>query len=388
MNILFNLIPIRSGGGMQVAANFLEIIIDNNGLGNTWLILVSEGSEIERLLQKKNFKRFYAVPSNFIKRSWFEFFEVPKIIAKHNIDIVYSYGPGLPKQRIPSVTRSAYSNLYFPEINFWGNWNFVNRWKFRLKDKFRLSRTLNADGLVFENKKMQERAISLFGYSKHNTLFIYPSVSAFNQKEISTDSLPQKYLTLRNNTYNLLMLTSWHRNKNIDIVPDILKAYLDKYNDNSIRFIITVDPKHPYSIQLMARAMAMGVAENIILFGRVPVTEVRNIYKATDAVLLLSLLECFSSNIIESWTYKRPLIISDEEWSNAICEDATLYVPRDDSSAIADAIANLKNDPSLADQFIAKGIEQLKKYNTPIAKVKKQLDFLEKIYNQYASQTS
>ena len=379
MNILLNLIPVRSGGGMQVATNFVRTVVDHDNFGHQWRFLVALGSEVEQLVTTIAPDHFKSVSGSFGKRFYREFFEVPRWIEEWNIDLVFSFGPGLLRTPVCSVTRSTYGNLYFPEIDFWSNWSLPRRTFYRFKDKFRLASTLRADALVFENQAMRQRSISLFGYTEDNTLFIKPSVSDFSIYE--NTPVPERYQSIKD--FSVLLLTGWHKNKNIDLVPDILAALRDSDAEifHKTTFVITVDATHPYSRQLMDRAERLGVADRINLFGRVPVNEIPHIYGMVDAVMLLSRLECFSSNIVESWHFRRPLLISDEEWSRSICGDrSVVFVPLDNVAEIAARLGVIISDRAARAGLVENGTRELATYNAPYDKVAKQVTFLERIF--------
>ncbi|MBB5396048.1 glycosyltransferase [Mucilaginibacter sp. AK015] len=383
MNILLNLIPVTFGGGLQVAANFIDTVIDHNGYGHNWWIMVAKGDELSNILRRRNYKNTIEVDNSPLKRMWFEKFKINDIIQNNKIDIMYSYGPGIPQDTIPTVVRSAYSNLYYPEIDFWGNWPLKKRIIAKVKDKYRLATTLKADALIFENKGMRSRAIKNFGYNSNNTFFIKPSVSQFNSGEIDKKKIPEKFKGIPADNFNIVMLTAWHKNKNIDLVPYILKELKDE-GVTDVNYLISVEADHPYSHTLMAKAKEFGVETNIYLLGRVKVDEVKYLYAVSSASMLLSKLECFSSNIIEAWTYQKPLLLADEEWARSICEDAVIYVDRDDAQQIADKIRQLKTVKGTYKTIVDNGLTQIKTYNTPEQKVIKQIKFLEFVYRNFA----
>ena len=62
--------------------------------------------------------------------------------------------------------------------------------------------------------------------------------------------------------------------------------------------------------------------------GQINHYELKNLYKNIDYVFLLSQLESFSNNIIESWYFRKLLIVSNEEWSRSICKEGACYVER------------------------------------------------------------
>jgi len=381
MNILLNLISIKSGGGQQVVSNFINTLLSNNYFGHSFVFIVTEETYIKELL--KNEKNIIIVPSNFILRYIYENYLIREIVKynDYDIDIIYSlFGTTLKIKKIPSVVGCAFSNIFYPEINFWTSQNYLDLLIKKYIDYYRKRKTLNADAIVFENESMRQRAISLFKYPHEKTIFIRPSVSFHLNTSKDLITIKEKCSKLPKG-YNLLMLTGWHKNKNIEIVPfilRILKSYASDFN-----FIITVSLNHPQSIGLFDEAKRQEVENNIYFFDSIEPYEVETLINSVDAVVLLSLLESFSNNIIEAWAYKKPLIISDKEWSRSICNDAALYVDRINPQDIADKINLLRNNISYSEILVKNGIEELKKYPTPIEKVNLQINFLYKVLVDY-----
>src|SRR5690606_28839867 len=125
----------------------------------------------------------------------------------------------------------------------------------------------------------------------------------FKDSAIS-DSFNSRLNRIINNNFKILILSGWHKNKNIEIVPDIL-YHLNKKGIKDINFIITVSPNHPESIKLSNKANELNVKDKIIYFDSVNPDEVYHLLEKIDAIILMSLLESFSNNIIEAWYFKK-----------------------------------------------------------------------------------
>jgi hypothetical protein len=125
-----------------------------NGLN----IYVGEGSELHTLTRRFfPTERILAIPYSYKKRI-LNFRLLQAYVRNNSIDIVYNYAPVLPVKGVPQVVRSVYSNLYFPEIDFWKDYSVFQRIKKSLIDKMRLKGTFKADGLIFENESIGEIA--------------------------------------------------------------------------------------------------------------------------------------------------------------------------------------------------------------------------------------
>ena len=118
MKILINLIPIKKGGGQQVALNFIENIVFIKGFNKT-TFLCTKNTSVEKLLIKKELD-YIAINNSMFSRLIFNLFNLGKIIAKKKINIIYTlFGPTLTSNKTFNIVGSAYSNIYFPEIDFW-----------------------------------------------------------------------------------------------------------------------------------------------------------------------------------------------------------------------------------------------------------------------------
>jgi glycosyltransferase involved in cell wall biosynthesis len=376
MRVLINLYPVQSGGGQQVASNFIRLIAKQS-FGHQWFVFVGQGSELH--IQAKNIledKFILYVTYSYLNRLIIKPV-IKSFIETNKIDLIYNFAPVLPVNGVKQVVRSVYSNLYFPEIDFWENYGTLKKIQKRIIDKFRLKGTLKADGLIFENRAMEQRSHQLFNYSPNKTVYISPSITSFD--ESLTD---EKYEFIKEGSFKILYLTSWYKNKNITILP--LVALELKKRNLICQFVLTLNPQDTYIDKCLVNSIRKyNVNDFFIFIDKVNSEHVHQVIKNSNAMILLSKLECFSSNIIEAFTFKKPLIISNEFWAKETCKDAAIYVDRNNELKIADAIAKIINDQNLVHSMVEKGLSIIEEFNSPFEKIKKQVEFLEMIYNEH-----
>jgi glycosyltransferase involved in cell wall biosynthesis len=274
-------------------------------------------------------------------------------LKNNNIQTIYSYfGFGLFGVNVRQIVGSADSNLYFPEINFWKSektYEKAIRW---LIDKYRIFGLKIAAGVIFENKAMYERAEQLFGIEKK--VLILPSIDVPRFDE-------ELQIQSENNKPKVLLLCGWQRNKNILLIPKV--AHKLRSWGVEVEFILTVArDDSSCSSEFFSQVKKWDVADLINCIGQVKKAQLPSLYKTVDLVLLLSLLESFSNNIIESWLYGRPLLVADELWSRALCADAAYYVQRDEVDKIAEAITNICTQQPVRELLISNGKRELSKY--------------------------
>ncbi|WP_327018706.1 glycosyltransferase [Croceibacter atlanticus] len=375
MNLIVNLIPIKKGGGQQVASNFINQSLKNKN--HNILFLVTSETYCHTLLKDLD-ADFISINNSISSRIFFQYFKLPFIIKRNKTDVLYTmFGPGLNFKNIISITGCAYSNIFYPEIDFWSDYSFKQRIKLKLIDYYRLKTTLASDAIIFENRSMQERSIKLYNFPKERTKLILPSISDY--KFENNDSFVKSLNSINSNNFNILLLTGWHKNKNIEIVPLILYE-IQKQGRYDISFVITVHINHPDSVKLYNEAVKLKVDKNIVFLGSVEPHNIPNLFQKIQAVGLFSLLESFSNNIIESWYFKKPLFISNEEWSKSICNEAAIYVQRDDPKDISNKILEFLDDNSFKKNLKKQIENELLKYPDPREKVIQQFEFIEEIY--------
>lgn len=378
MKILINLSALKKGGGQNVGLNFLQGLYETNNDKHSYFFLVVENSVIHQFLKEKKQDNILITCASPIKRVFRELVVFPNIFKQLKIDIIYTYfGYGLFRGKTPQVCGVAVSNIFFPEIKFWQG-NFLKIFLKKLIDKYRLYGIKKASALIFENKTMEDRSHSLFYISPKKTIYIPPSFSPnFEQEELIISEL-------NNNAVKLLLLCGWQLNKNIMKIPEI--AYHLKKRNNNFQFIITA-PKDNSKIhkEFLLLIKQYEVHDMISIIGLVKKQQLKSLYDQIDFVLLMSKLESFSNNIIEAWHFKKPLMISNEEWAYSICKNAAYYLNRESAKEVADSIQDLKSNSIKQNELTEEGLKQIRNYPSITEKTRREISFIEKIFNELKS---
>lgn len=356
-----------------MAMNFLYSFHVKQLVELKFFFLVAKNSEPHIYLQKIEYPCFCAVPRNPVARILFEIFRSSSIFKKNNIDVIYSYfGFGIYNRKIPQISGSADSNIYFPEIDFWKEFSGFARLKKALIDRYRIWGIKRSNAVVFENSALELRARELFGIKKSTV--ITPSIN-FNFKSIPL-SIPVEC----NKIPKGLFLCGWHPNKNFMIIPKL--AYELKKRGVTFHFLITapLDDSTQHR-QFMIDVSKYEVRNMVSVIGQVKKEQLQSLYEQIDMVFLLSRLESFSNNIIESWYFKKPLIITDATWSRSICgEDSAIYVERNSVVDIVDKIILLLSDSNHNKKVVLNGFEKIKEYPSIEERINEELDFLRYVH--------
>ena len=359
MNILLNFIPLKQGGGVQVGLDFLNQA-KLFGTEHQWYVVATEGTPFVNYNYSSNLHLSKVIPNNLWSRLFFEYIECKFLIKKTKTSVIYTqFGPIWPGSTKPNIAGCAYSNLMYPEINFWGKLSFFNQIKRKIIDYFRVRRMLDADYIIYETQDLAKRAIDIYNISKNRVHFVRPSVSSLINPHNKDLELKLPYIP---NGFRILLLSHYREHKNFEILPLVSKILKTQYQVNNVIFILTLNNDKNLA-NILNLAKKLKVTDNIVNIGSVDYDSCSGVYQACNAVILPSLLESFSNSIAEAWVMKKPLLISDLDWAHSICQDAAIYIKHDNEDDIALQIYNLINNKYDTNNLIHNGLQELHKYS-------------------------
>lgn len=378
MKILLNFSTLKKGGGQNVALNFIKSFFEGNMNKklDDYYFLVVKDTAIHKLLVKNNTSKILFSPNNPLKRLLYESIYLNRFLKRNNIDIIYTYfGYAHVSIRFIQITGSVDSNIYYPEIDFWKGYNFITRFKKHIIDSYRKYGLKKSHGIIFENPELERRYKVLFNANKP-TITILPSVS------LADINIEYKLPEINERAFKGLFLCGWHLNKNIMLIPKIAK----EFQDNSIPFHFILTAPEDYSLlhkEFITLCKTYKVENMISIVGSVRKEQLKSLYQQMDYVFLLSKLESFSNNIIESYFFRKPLVIADEPWARQLCKDAAIYVDREDPKSICNEVMKIIDNNNELEKLLEKGDENLKDYPTVTIKTMQELEFVKYVYEKY-----
>ncbi|MDP3979380.1 MAG: glycosyltransferase [Pseudomonas sp.] len=367
--IIINFSKLKKGGGQNVALNFLY------GVGfykrADLVFFVAKDSEAHKYLQRVGSWDYYVFPNNPIfcglYELWFSLFNLRKI----NANVIYTYFgySFFLFADVPQVTGAADSNLFFPEVDFWKGEAPFRRFIKAFIDKYRVLGLKNSSAVIFENPELLARAQCLYGVRYAS--YIKPSIV----KHVEGDGGAEFFRLRKSGAINLLLLCGWQRNKGILIIPYLLR--LARERNINLNVILTAGEANcSVGYEFVAQLKKFNIADCVKIVAPVRKADLASVYNSVDMVLLLSKLESFSNNIIESWTYKVPLVVADEFWAKAICKEAAVYVDRDSPQDILEKISLLHSDQVYRDSIVDFGCDELTSYPSIEERIDQELGYV------------
>lgn len=347
---IINLLPIKTGGGLQNTLSFVSSMADCG-----YVFLVNKNSLLQSLCESKGFN-YIAVDNSLLSRLIFEI-KVRFLFPRNTVCFTY-FGPPLLGSLgfFYNINGCAYSNLLHSEIDFWGWCKPIEKIKRHLIDAYRRKMLLLTDEVILETDLLLKRAKidSGFKNKKLHVVKMSPSHLVTSDTHLDTD----KYTFLASNTFkNILYISGAHPNKRLHLLPEL--ALNLKKNGLKYRFILTL-PECDYSRGLYRLFIELGVEEYYLNIGPVAPKDVSSLVYHSFAMINLALLESFSNNVVEAWALNKPILIPKEEWAQASCEDAACYVKLSDINSFVAKIIELE-DENFYKEMIEKGRLMLSK---------------------------
>ncbi len=375
MNILINLSTLKAGGGQNVVLNFVSYLIDHPEITYDHLFFsVAKGSVIHQRLSNSLYKDDLILCStNPIIRIINEILFSPGYCKRKGIDVIYSYfGWGFYPKKYPQITGCAASNLYYPEIDFWEHYHGIGRLKKKIIDRFRVLGLKRSNGIIFETDLLEKKFHEIFGFNAL-TRVIKPSIAIIQE---TTTPIQLKVQDRKCG----LFLCGWQLNKNILLIPEIA-AELKRRNIEFVFIITAAKNKSQECCMFFDKVERFQVHNYIQTIGTVNKGQLSSLYRQIDLVFLLSKLESFSNNIIEAWTFGKPLVISDASWARDICKGGAIYVNRDSVTQIADVIQFYINGYDYS-EVVKQGQDVLATYPSIAQRTQQELSFIKEVYEE------
>ncbi|QRG82646.1 glycosyltransferase [Vibrio diabolicus] len=321
--VLINATNLHVGGGVQVAASFIDELSK---------VRLHDQVELTVLCSSK-------VNENLSSTTDIGAFDSFKVI-----DI---YGYKSPNKEVLSLflgfhtVFTVFGPIYFqldcnhhvcgfaqPWICFGNNKTFgLLPVKERLlsKLKFFLQKVYfrKADSLVVEtisvkeslhNKSIYNKPIYVVDNCVSSTLPKLELVDAINEKrEITLGFIGRPYA-----------------HKNLKILNEV-SDLLEKISNTKYRFLFTLNEGE-------MKSLGFDTRENFSTLGALSIEECSRFYESIDGLIFPSLLECFSASPLEAMHFGKPVFCSNLDFVSSICKDNVFYFDPWDALSIANTV--------------------------------------------------
>ncbi len=205
--------------------------------------------------------------------------------------------------------------------------------------------------LKYENTDSRKICVVYFGFN----------FSKYSNTSISVEHLTKKYNL---NEKYILFVGNIKPHKNLYNLLKALKIILEKGIELKLivageyKKLITVDNR---SVELLEKNSSLK--QNVIFTGFVEKDELVLLYKNASCLVFPSFYEGFGIPPLEAMACGCPVIASGEASLSEVCGDSVLYINPNSAEDIAEKTAALISDTNLANQLIAKGEQNIKRFS-------------------------
>lgn len=337
--ILINAANLHTGGGVQVAASFInELLADGTLVPHGLDITVFASKEVMSNLNPEAAEntgiRLVAVDVYGLKRA-------PEHIRSmfHGFDLCFTiFGPmyfdvrckkhlcGFAQAWIAYPRNSAYQVLP-PLRRLRARFKFFVQWLFFKR----------ADHFVVELEHVRD-ALDRRGYPRDRISVVPNCASSLYREESRWRPLGGEVLF---DTPGIVLgfLGRGYSHKNLAILKEVSRLLQDRHK-LPCNFLFTLDKAE------MAEHGFDGV-ENFKSVGPIDIAQCPSFYQRIDGLVFPSLLECFSATPIEAMMMRKPVFASDLPFVRDVCGEHAHYFQPRDATNIARSIAHGFSKPEL-----------------------------------------
>lgn len=320
-----------------------------------YLITVPAGLSYETHDGKKNVLVIKIKPASLLKRPYYDFLVLPKLAKNFNPDVIVGLGNlGLLKPPCKQAFLFHQTQLVYPLEHYKKKlYGYRVRCKiFLLKKSIRKS--LRYTQIVFcQTPVAKERFSKTFKFPSNQIKIMPNAVSEF--VKVPEAEIIRPEIFEHNNYFNLFFIASYYPHKNLEILIKIFKEHREKLH--GVRCIITISGEqyHKKAQKLLDDVEKNNLQDYIVNVGPLEQEELAGYYCNSDALFFPTLLESFSAAYIEAMHFGVPILTSDLDFAQYICDGTAVYFDPWNPENIVEKILLVKNNPQLREELIAKG---------------------------------
>lgn len=326
--ICVNAANLHNGGGIQVAASLIDEL--SNLITDKFEISVLASNEVYT-----NIKQMGVNTSVFGKFKNFNTYGLNALVPKNSketegYDLVFTvFGPDYNFfSRSLRVTGFAQAWILYPDNETYQSYSLLGKLKSRLKFYLQALFFKRSAALVVELDHVRN-GLGNRGFELNKIHVVRNCISNIYFQPERWGRLVVKKHPGR---FCLGFIGRDYPHKNTNILPVIKDRLFESYG-------VEVDFYVTFSDDEWA-AKSQFFKSKIKNVGVLNVAECPAFYKAMDAVIFPSLLECFSATPLESLVMERPLFASDRDFVRDICGEYAYYFDPVDPDSAAEVICS------------------------------------------------
>lgn len=376
MKILINTASTLKGGGVQVAASFIEECKEYKE--HEYFVILSKSLEklIDQRLFPANFSfrtiEYRPATRVFSFKSHDSFFK--RIEKEFNPDAVFTTtGPAYWRPKVPHVIGYNLPHHIYPESPYLAGLSYYRRLRWigkKIVAKYFFAR--DADAICVQTDDVNERVRRFLKKSA-----VYTVSNTVNTAYLKSPATSTLISAANDKEFRLLTLSAWYPHKNLTVINDICRI-LDDETMSKLRFVLTIPN------DLIEKYFTAEARKIIINIGPISVKDGPAIYSQVNGMFLPTLLECFSASYAEAMIMKKPILTSDMGFARTVCKDAAVYFDPVNAEDIANKIKTVMDSPDLQASLVERGMSRFQIFGSAKKRAEEYLKIIESIaLNKY-----
>jgi len=226
-----------------------------------------------------------------------------------------------------------------------------------------------ADRIIAVSQSTKKDMEEIFKIPSEKIDVVYSGLDKrfFEESKISSQKVLEKYgITKR----YILFLGTLEPSKNITRLLEAFAKFKGKANpaaagqNSKFDYQLVLAGKRGWLSKEYPRTIKdLGLSKNVIFTGYIIGDELVPLFRNSQFFIMPSLYEGFGMTVLEAFATGTPAIVSRVSSLPEIAEDAAFYVNPMNTQEISEAMLKFSQNENLRNEFKAKGLEQVKKFN-------------------------
>lgn len=367
---LINASNLKIGGGVQVADSICREL--HKYSQHFFVVVLSSyfDETRKRLEEGSNYVVFtYDIKNSFRTLLFGRDTYLDSLVVKYDVSAVLTiFGPSRWNPKCKHLSGFARPHLVLKDSPFYSKMTVVRRIKeFLLNDMLFYFFKRSSKFFWTENPFISARLAEIMPKDYQ----IYTVSNYYNQ----IFDHPELYKKIDGldgyEGITCLSISSYKDFKNFEIIPLVVRRLKEMHPNLKVRFLLTLKEE-----QLI---IPTELKNNFVFLGNIDVAYCPYLYQISDIMFMPTLMECFTATFPEAMKMGVPIVTTDLNFNRGLCGDAACYYSALDAEAASDAIYKVSTDKEYADNLVAKGSLQLKRFLNYEERAAKLISILEEI---------
>jgi glycosyltransferase involved in cell wall biosynthesis len=294
------------------------------------------------------------VPANFRHYSWSEQTAFPKLLNKHNLDLVH-----FPNFNVPIFYRGDYVVTIHDVVHHKVSGHKKSRYHKFLAYKFIINRAVSkSKKIITVTNAAKQEIIELLNAPADKISVTYEAPTPFQGKVANFAELAAQYYLER--PY-ILFVGTLERKKNLINLARGFDKFISKYKfDLDLLVVGKTDPHYP---EIRQQMLAIKHSDNLVFTGFVSDAVQASLYQNAFAFISASFHEGFGLPGLEAMEYGVPVLAANTAVFNEVYDNAAIFFDGLEPDDIAEKINLLVSDQPFYEAMQQKGLSRSQEFD-------------------------